>query len=168
VPRLQWRVDWEREKIYVRRAWDPGKDYVLRARHRRLRFRFTDSRHISRNGKQHTVSKTEDWVFPASGWMASNACSNCWWRTTCGPAAVKAGVRATGRPEVRFGFHHLGIRSPSFLVDSGNYPKTVQTCCGKRRSNGTLKFYPIASMQRSWQHGQCWRLSCKDQFGAIN
>lgn len=85
--------------------------------------------------------KIEDWAFPSfrltgrKPW-AANMLVEDYLR----PAAVKAGVIATGDP-CRFGFQNLRHSRASFLVHSKTDPKTVQALLRHSDVKTTLQLY---------------------------
>ena len=128
---LQWEdVDWEKEKIYVRRAWTRGK--IGRPKSEASKAPVPLHALLAtflREWKSNTLySKPEDWVFASERLDGKQPrVPNMLVEDHLRPAAVKAGVpELLGGQKVRFGFHNLRHSLASFLVDSGTDPKTVQ------------------------------------------
>ena len=143
---LQWGdIDWEKQKIYVRRAWTRGK--IGRPKSKASKAPVPLHALLAtflREWKSNTLySKPEDWVFASERLDGKQPrVPNMLVEDHLRPAAVKAGVpELLSGQKVRFGFHNLRHSLASFLVDSGTDPKTVQDLLRQADVQTTLKFY---------------------------
>ena len=143
---LQWGdVDWEKQKIYVRRAWTRGK--IGRPKSKAAKAPVPLHALLAtflREWKGNTLySKPDDWVFASERLDGKQPrVPNMLVEDHLRPAAVKAGVpELLSGQKVRFGFHNLRHSLASFLVDSGTDPKTVQDLLRQADVQTTLKFY---------------------------
>jgi len=143
---LQWGdIDWEKQKIYVRRAWTRGK--IGRPKSKASKAPVPLHALLAtflREWKSNTLySKPDDWVFASERLDGKQPrVPNMLVEDHLRPAAVKAGVpELVSGQKVRFGFHNLRHSLASFLVDSGTDPKTVQDLLRQADVQTTLKFY---------------------------
>jgi integrase len=136
---LQWEdIDWEKQEIFVCRAWTRGK--IGRPKSRASKAPVSAScasRHLSAGmEKQHAgYSKPEDWGF------ASERLDGKQPRVPNLPVADHLRPELLGGQKVSVGFRSLRHSLASFLVDSGTDPKTVQDLLRQGDVQITLEFY---------------------------
>jgi integrase len=146
-------VDYERQKIYVRRKWSQGEIGAPKSKASKAPVPlYPVLAAFMREWQEQTLySKSSDWVFPSVRLGSKQPrTANMLVEDYLRPAAAKAGVLSSHLGEERklveddprqFGFHNLRHSLASFLVESKIDPKTVQLLLRHSDVKTTLQLY---------------------------
>jgi len=145
---LQWGdIDFARNCIHIRRAWTGGKigPPKTKASRATVPMHALLAEHFALWRKETPYASDSDWVFASFRLKGKQPrVGNMLVEDYLRPAAVKAGVLATGDKQ-RFGFHTLRHSLATFLVGENTDPKTVQSMLRHADVATTLGIYAHAN-----------------------
>jgi integrase len=144
---LQWGdVDFANQLIHVRRTWTAGKVGLPKSKASKAAVPLHPmlALHIEGWHRETAYGGSQDWMFPSTKLKGTQPrVANMLVEDYLRPAAVAAGVIGKDE-EVRFGYHNLRHSLATFLVTTGNDPKTVQSLLRHSDVTSTLNIYSHA------------------------